>query len=72
VGAGDHAGRLTATNEGCETLVLAELLKHASWAEQSVRLFHYDDTLLVEITGPGGKTLDTIQVPAAQLALRKP
>jgi predicted dinucleotide-binding enzyme len=25
----------------------------------------YDDTLLVEITGPGGKTLDTVQVPAA-------
>ena len=32
----------------------------------------YDDTLLVEITGPGGKTLDTIQVPAAQLALKRP
>jgi hypothetical protein len=32
----------------------------------------YDDTLLVEITGPGGKTLDTIQVPAAQLALKQP
>lgn len=30
----------------------------------------YDNTLLVEITGPGGKTLDTIQVPAAQLALK--
>jgi predicted AAA+ superfamily ATPase len=27
--------------KGCETLVLAELLKHASWAEQTVRLFHY-------------------------------
>jgi hypothetical protein len=27
----------------------------------------YDDTVLVEITGPGGKTIDTIQVPAAQL-----
>jgi predicted AAA+ superfamily ATPase len=25
----------------CETLVLAELLKHASWAEQTIRLFHY-------------------------------
>jgi predicted AAA+ superfamily ATPase len=27
--------------KACETLVLAELLKHASWAEQTVRLFHY-------------------------------
>ena len=27
----------------------------------------YDGMLLVEIVGPGGKTLDTIQVPAAQL-----
>ena len=27
----------------------------------------YNDMLLVEIVGPGGKTLDTIQVPAAQL-----
>jgi hypothetical protein len=30
----------------------------------------YDDTLLVAITGPGGKTLDTIQVPATQLAVK--
>ena len=30
----------------------------------------YDDTLLVEITGPGGKTLDTIQVLAAHLAIK--
>ena len=27
--------------KACETLVLAELLKHASWAAQTVRLFHY-------------------------------
>jgi hypothetical protein len=27
----------------------------------------YDDVVLVEITGPGGKTLDTIQVPVALL-----
>lgn len=27
--------------KSCETLALAELLKHASWAEQTVRLFHY-------------------------------
>ena len=27
--------------KACETLALAELLKHASWAEQTVRLFHY-------------------------------
>jgi predicted AAA+ superfamily ATPase len=27
--------------KACETLVLAELLKHASWADQTVRLFHY-------------------------------
>ena len=27
----------------------------------------YGSTMLVEITGPGGKTLDTIQVPANQL-----
>jgi hypothetical protein len=32
----------------------------------------YDDTLLVEITGPGGETLDTIQATAAQLALKRP
>jgi hypothetical protein len=32
----------------------------------------YDDALLVEITGTGGKTLDTIQVPAAQLTLKRP
>jgi hypothetical protein len=30
----------------------------------------YDNTLLVEITGPGGKTLDTIQVPAAALDVK--
>ena len=30
----------------------------------------YDDTLLVEITGPGGKTLDTIQAPAARLDVK--
>lgn len=27
--------------KACETFVLAELLKHATWAEQTVRLFHY-------------------------------
>jgi predicted AAA+ superfamily ATPase len=27
--------------KACETLALAELLKHASWAETTVRLFHY-------------------------------
>ncbi len=27
--------------KACETFVCAELLKHASWAEQEVRLFHY-------------------------------
>ena len=27
--------------KACETLALTELLKHASWAEQTVRLFHY-------------------------------
>jgi len=27
--------------KACETLVLAELLKHTSWANQTVRLFHY-------------------------------
>jgi predicted AAA+ superfamily ATPase len=27
--------------KACETFVAAELLKHASWAEQDVRLFHY-------------------------------
>lgn len=31
----------------------------------------YDDTLLVEITGPAGKTLDTIQVPADHLTLKQ-
>jgi hypothetical protein len=30
----------------------------------------YDDALLVEITGPGGKTLDAIQVPAAVLDVK--
>jgi len=30
----------------------------------------YDDTLLVEITGPGGKTLDTIEVAAARLDVK--
>ncbi len=30
----------------------------------------YDDGLLIEITGPGGKTLDTIQVPAARLDVK--
>ncbi len=30
----------------------------------------YDDTLLVEIAGPGGKTLDTLQVPAARLDVK--
>jgi hypothetical protein len=32
----------------------------------------YDDTMLVEITGPGGKTVDTIQVPAGQLDVKRP
>jgi uncharacterized protein len=27
--------------KGCETLVFAELIKHAAWAEQDVRLVHY-------------------------------
>lgn len=27
--------------KACETFVAAELLKHASWAEQDVRMFHY-------------------------------
>ena len=31
----------------------------------------YDGILLVEITGPGGKTLDTIQVPAVQLEAKR-
>lgn len=30
----------------------------------------YDDTLLVEIPGPAGKTLDTIQVAADRLELK--
>lgn len=30
----------------------------------------YDDTLLVEIAGRDGKTLDTIQVPMARLDLK--
>ncbi len=30
----------------------------------------YDDTLLVEVTGSGGETLDTIQVPVARLDLK--
>jgi hypothetical protein len=32
----------------------------------------YDDTLLVEITGPGGKTLDMIQAAAEQLDVKGP
>lgn len=31
----------------------------------------YDDTLLVEVTDGEGKTVDTIQVPAAQLAIKR-
>jgi predicted dinucleotide-binding enzyme len=31
----------------------------------------YDDTVLVEITGPDGKTLDTIQVPATRLSVKR-
>lgn len=31
----------------------------------------YDDKVLVEITGPGGKTLETIQVPAVQLDAKR-
>jgi hypothetical protein len=31
----------------------------------------YDDTVLVEITGPGGKTLDTIQVLTARLDIKR-
>jgi hypothetical protein len=30
----------------------------------------YDGTMLVEITGPGGKTVDTIQVPVERLSLK--
>lgn len=30
----------------------------------------YDGMLLIELVGPGGKTLDTIQVPAAQLDVK--
>lgn len=31
----------------------------------------YDDVLLVEITGPGGKTVDAIQTAAGQLDLKR-
>lgn len=31
----------------------------------------YDDTVLVEITDRGGKTLDTIQVPAIRLSIKR-
>jgi hypothetical protein len=31
----------------------------------------YDGTMLVEISGPGGKTLDTIQVPADRLDAKR-
>jgi hypothetical protein len=31
----------------------------------------YDDTVLVEITDAGGKARDTIQVPAAQLTVKR-
>lgn len=31
----------------------------------------YDNVLLVEIAGPGGKTVDTVQVPAGQLDLKR-
>ncbi len=30
----------------------------------------YDETMLVEITEPGGKTMDTIQVPATRLDVK--
>ncbi len=29
------------TGKACETLVACELLKHASWAESTIRLYHY-------------------------------
>jgi predicted AAA+ superfamily ATPase len=29
------------TGKGCETLVACELLKHASWAKSTIRLYHY-------------------------------
>jgi hypothetical protein len=32
----------------------------------------YDDTLLVEVTGPGGKTVDTLQALARQLEAKRP
>ncbi|HLM86534.1 MAG TPA: hypothetical protein VK272_10155 [Solirubrobacteraceae bacterium] len=32
----------------------------------------YDGTLLVEITGPGGKTVDTIRVSARKLDVKHP
>jgi hypothetical protein len=32
----------------------------------------YEDTLLVEITGPGGKTVDTIKVPVSQHDVKRP
>ncbi len=31
----------------------------------------YDDVLLVEIAGPGGKTVDAIRVPPDQLDLKR-
>lgn len=31
----------------------------------------YEASLLVEVTGPAGKTLDTIQVPADRLDLKR-
>ncbi len=31
----------------------------------------YDGTVLVEITGPGGKALDTIQVPVGRLNVKR-
>jgi uncharacterized protein len=42
---GADEGRIRSDDQvkgkACETLVFAELIKHAAWAEQDVRLFHY-------------------------------
>jgi hypothetical protein len=50
-----------------DVVVLREPVGESPAGSTGAVISVYDDTLLVEIIGPGGKTLDTIQVPTARL-----
>ncbi len=53
-----------------DVVVLRELIGAWPAGTAGAVISVYDETLLVEITGSGGRTLDTIQVSAAALDVK--